>query len=38
MNPEKRTVDIASQGGKTCCRREERCDIPPCSDGGVRKR
>jgi putative FmdB family regulatory protein len=23
-----------SQGGKTCCGREERCDTPPCSTGG----
>ena len=22
---------IASQGGKTCCGRTERCDVPPCS-------
>lgn len=29
---------IGSQGGKTCCGREERCDTPPCSDGGVCKR
>ena len=21
--------------GKTCCRREERCDKPPCSTDGV---
>ena len=26
---------IASQGGKTCCGQNERCDTPPCSDGGV---
>lgn len=26
---------IGSQGGKTCCGRTERCDTPPCSDGGV---
>ncbi len=26
---------IASQGGKTCCGRDERCDTPPCSDDGV---
>ena len=26
---------IASQGGKTCCGRDERCDIPPCSDSGI---
>ncbi len=24
---------IASQGGKTCCGRDERCDTPPCSGG-----
>jgi putative FmdB family regulatory protein len=29
---------IASQSGKTCCGREERCDTPPCSAGGVCKR
>ena len=29
---------IGSQGGKTCCGRDERCDIPPCSDEGVCKR
>jgi putative FmdB family regulatory protein len=22
-----------SQGGKTCCGKEERCDTPPCSTG-----
>jgi putative FmdB family regulatory protein len=27
-----------SQGGKTCCGREERCDTPPCSDGGACRR
>jgi putative FmdB family regulatory protein len=21
--------------GQTCCGREERCDAPPCSDGGT---
>ncbi len=21
--------------GKTCCGREQRCDTPPCSSGGV---
>lgn len=21
--------------GKTCCGREERCDVPPCSTGGT---
>ena len=21
-------------GGTTCCGREERCDTPPCSEGG----
>lgn len=29
---------IGSQGGKTCCGRTERCDTPPCSDGGVCRR
>ena len=26
------------QGGKTCCGRDGRCDVPPCSDDGVCKR
>ncbi len=26
---------IGSQGGQTCCGRTERCDTPPCSDGGI---
>lgn len=29
---------IGSQKGKTCCGREERCDKPPCSDGGTCRR
>ena len=29
---------IGSQGGKTCCGRDERCDKPPCSDDDVCKR
>ncbi|MEW6104279.1 MAG: zinc ribbon domain-containing protein [bacterium] len=29
---------ISSQGGKTCCGKTERCDTPPCSDGGVCRR
>ena len=29
---------IGSQGGKTCCGRDERCDTPPCSDDGICKR
>lgn len=24
----------ARQAGRTCCGREERCDAPPCSEGG----
>ena len=28
----------ASSSGRTCCGREERCDSPPCSDGGVCRR
>ena len=24
----------SSSPGRTCCGREERCDSPPCSDGG----
>jgi putative FmdB family regulatory protein len=24
----------ARPAGRTCCGREERCDTPPCSDGG----
>ncbi len=23
------------KGGTTCCGRDERCDAPPCSSGGV---
>jgi putative FmdB family regulatory protein len=26
------------QPGHTCCGREERCDIPPCSSGGTCRR
>ena len=26
---------VGSQGGTTCCGRTERCDTPPCSDGGA---
>ena len=22
------------QAGRTCCGREERCEMPPCSEGG----
>jgi putative FmdB family regulatory protein len=29
---------IGSQSGRTCCGREERCDTPPCSAGGVCQR
>ena len=25
----------ARPAGRTCCGREERCDTPPCSAGGV---
>ncbi len=25
---------IGSQGGRTCCGKEERCESPPCSGGG----
>jgi putative FmdB family regulatory protein len=28
---------IADRGGSTCCGREERCNQPPCSDGGCRR-
>ena len=24
--------------GRTCCGREERCEAPPCSDGGTCRR
>ena len=24
--------------GRTCCGREERCEVPPCSDGGSCRR
>jgi putative FmdB family regulatory protein len=27
-----------SKQGMTCCGRNERCDTPPCSDGGTCKR
>jgi putative FmdB family regulatory protein len=26
------------QAGRTCCGREERCDAPPCSQGGECRR
>lgn len=29
---------MGSQRGKTCCGRDERCDTPPCSSGGVCRR
>jgi putative FmdB family regulatory protein len=29
---------IGAQGGKTCCGREERCDSPPCTNGGACRR
>ncbi|HBE45127.1 MAG TPA: zinc ribbon domain-containing protein [Deltaproteobacteria bacterium] len=29
---------ISSQGGQTCCGREEQCESPPCSTGGVCRR
>jgi putative FmdB family regulatory protein len=25
---------MTGRGGNTCCGREERCDRPPCGDGG----
>lgn len=25
----------AASGGLTCCGREERCDSPPCDEGGT---
>jgi putative FmdB family regulatory protein len=28
----------SSSPGRTCCGREERCDSPPCSDGGICRR
>lgn len=28
----------SSSKGTTCCGREERCDTPPCSTGGVCRR
>jgi putative FmdB family regulatory protein len=28
----------ARPAGRTCCSREERCDTPPCSEGGVCRR
>ena len=27
----------SQEGGKTCCGRDERCDIPPCSDGTCKR-
>ncbi|MFA4984902.1 MAG: zinc ribbon domain-containing protein [Candidatus Omnitrophota bacterium] len=29
---------IGSQSGKTCCGRAERCQKPPCSEGGSCRR
>jgi putative FmdB family regulatory protein len=26
---------MGSQGGKTCCGREDRCDTPPCAKGAA---
>ena len=28
----------ARSAGRTCCGREERCDMPPCSEGDVCRR
>ena len=28
----------ARPAGRTCCGREERCDTPPCSEGGECRR
>jgi putative FmdB family regulatory protein len=28
---------IGSQGGRTCCGREERCETPPCADGRCKR-
>ena len=28
-------TDSSRAPGKTCCGRDERCDSPPCSTGGV---
>jgi putative FmdB family regulatory protein len=28
---------IAGRGGHTCCGREDRCDRPPCGDGGCKR-
>ena len=28
----------ARSAGRTCCGREERCDTPPCSEGGECRR
>ncbi|HOV89096.1 MAG TPA: zinc ribbon domain-containing protein [Syntrophorhabdaceae bacterium] len=33
-NLSKRGHMISTQGGKTCCGKEERCSTPPCSTGG----
>lgn len=31
-------VSYSVNGGKTCCGRDERCDIPPCSNNGTCRR
>ncbi|MDI9570903.1 MAG: zinc ribbon domain-containing protein [Pseudomonadota bacterium] len=31
--PRSRTLSASPAGG-TCCGREQRCDTPPCADGG----
>jgi putative FmdB family regulatory protein len=32
------TGQTARPPGHTCCGREERCDAPPCSEGGTCRR
>jgi len=38
MNVSSGSNIIGSQGGRTCCGRTERCEKPPCYDGGICKR
>jgi putative FmdB family regulatory protein len=29
------STEAARPAGRTCCGREDRCDAPPCSEGGT---
>ena len=33
--PHVSTGQVAHQAGHTCCGREERCEAPPCGEGGA---